>query len=132
MAFHFELVSPEKILFSGDVDSVVIPAGEGEMTIMGGHAPTMTSLRPGVVTVTRAGAAAERLFVRGGFADVSASGFILLAEQSLPLDKLDAAVLDGEIKNASEDVADAKDAEAKHRAETKLSQLRELKAALKI
>ena len=132
MAFHFELVSPEKILFKDEVESVVIPAGEGEMTIMSGHAPVMTALRPGVVTVAQAGGKSRRLFVRGGFADVSANGFILLAEQSLPLEELDAAALDREIQNASEDVADAKEQEAKQRAATRLAQLQELKTALKI
>ena len=132
MAFHFELVSPEKILFKDEVESVVIPAGEGEMTIMSGHAPVMTALRPGVVTVAQTGGKSRRLFVRGGFADVSANGFILLAEQSLPLEELDAAALDREIQNASEDVADAKEQEAKQRAATRLAQLQELKTALKI
>ena len=132
MAFHFELVSPEKVLFSDQVESVVIPAGEGEMTILEKHAPVMTALRPGVVTVAQSGGKSRKLFVRGGFADVNASGFILLAEQSIPLEELDAAAIDREIKNASEDLADAKDADGKLRAETRLAQMQELRAALKI
>lgn len=132
MAFHFELVSPEKILFKDEVESVVIPAGEGEMTILEKHAPVMTALRPGVVTVAQAGGKTRKLFVRGGFADVNAGGFTLLAEQSLPLEELDAAALDREIQNASEDVADAKEQEAKQRAATRLAQLQELKTALKM
>lgn len=132
MAFHFELVSPEKILFKDQVESVVIPASEGEMTILEKHAPIMTALRPGVVTVAQSGGKSRKLFVRGGFADVSADGFTLLAEQSLPLEDLDAAALDREIKDASEDVADAADAEARRRAETRLAQLQELRVALKI
>lgn len=132
MAFHFELVSPEKILFSDQVESVVIPASEGEMTILEKHAPLMTALRPGVVTLAQAGGKSRRLFVRGGFADVNANGFTLLAEQSLPLEELDAATIDREIKDAAEDAGDAKDQEARRRAETKLAQLQELKSALKI
>ncbi len=132
MAFHFELVSPEKILFSDQVESVVIPAAEGEMTILADHAPVMTALRPGVVTVASAGGKAQRLFVRGGFADISAAGFILLAEQSLPIEDLDSAAIDREIKDASEDADDAKEPEARRRAQLKLAQLQELKAALRI
>lgn len=132
MAFHFELVSPEKILFKDDVESVVIPAADGEMTILEKHAPVMTALRPGVVTVAQSGGKTRRMFVRGGFADVNPAGFTLLAEQSLPLEELDAAALDREIQNASEDVADAKEQDAKVRAATRLSQLQELKSALKM
>ncbi|MBL8589214.1 MAG: F0F1 ATP synthase subunit epsilon [Methylobacteriaceae bacterium] len=131
-AFHFELVSPERVLFSGDVESVVAPGADGDMTILKDHAPLMTTLRPGVVSVTDASGKSSKLFVRGGFADVNAKGFILLAEQALPLDQLDAAAIDREIRNASEDVADAKDGEAKRRAQEKLDQLSELKAALRI
>ena len=130
-AFHFELVSPEKVLFSGDVDSVVVPASEGDMTILKDHAPLMTTLRPGVVDVTTAGRT-QRLFVRGGFADINAGGFILLAEQALPLEQLDGAAIEREIRNATDDVADAKDAELKRRAQEKLDKLNELKAALRI
>ncbi|MBK9081294.1 MAG: F0F1 ATP synthase subunit epsilon [Rhizobiales bacterium] len=130
-AFHFELVSPEKVLFSGDVDSVVVPASEGDMTILKDHAPLMTTLRPGVVDVTTAGRT-QRLFVRGGFADINAGGFILLAEQALPLEQLDGAAIEREIRDAGDDVADAKDAELKRRAQEKLDKLNELKAALRI
>jgi F-type H+-transporting ATPase subunit epsilon len=83
MALHFELVSPAKLLFSGDVDSVVIPGSEGEMTILPQHAPLLTSLRPGVVVVTSA-TGAQRMFVRGGFAEVNPKGLTLLAERAIP------------------------------------------------
>ena len=84
MALHFELVSPAKLLFSGEVESVVIPGSEGEMTILPQHAPILTSLRPGVVVVSKVGAAAERIFVRGGFAEVNAKGLTVLAERAVP------------------------------------------------
>ena len=83
MALHFELVSPAKLLFSGDVDSVVIPGSEGEMTVLPQHAPILTSLRAGVVIVTSP-KGAERLFVRGGFAEVNAKGLTVLAERAIP------------------------------------------------
>jgi F-type H+-transporting ATPase subunit epsilon len=129
-AFHFELVSPEKLLFSGPVDSVVAPGADGHFTVLKDHAPVMTVLRPGVVTITEAPGKSERLFVRGGFADVSPKGFTILAEMAIPVAELDAAKIDSDIKDASEDVADAKTDEARRAASEKLAQLQEVKAAL--
>jgi F-type H+-transporting ATPase subunit epsilon len=81
---HFELVSPAKLLFSGDVDSVVIPGSEGEMTILVQHAPVLTSLRAGVLVVS-SGKGSERIFVRGGFAEVNPKGLTVLAERAIPV-----------------------------------------------
>ncbi len=131
-AFHFELVSPERLLYSGEVEAVVVPGVEGQFTVLKDHAPTMTTLKPGVVEVSESGAKAQRLFVRGGFADIAVSGLTILAEQAIPLDELDSAKLAQEIKNAEEDVADATLEEARRLASEKLDQLRELKAALGI
>jgi F-type H+-transporting ATPase subunit epsilon len=130
-AFQFELVAPERLLMSEAVDQVVVPGSEGYFTVLRGHAPFMSTLRPGVVDVTPAGGgAAERIFVRGGFADVNADGLTILAEQAIPLDEVDAALLAQEVKNAEEDVADAKDGATKDAAELKLQQLKEVQAAL--
>lgn len=131
-AFHFELVSPEKLLFSGDVDAVVVPGVEGQLTVLAAHAPLMTTLKPGVVDVVVGAGAGRKIFVRGGFADVSEKGLTILAEQALPLEELDAAALAQQIRNAEEDVADAALDEARRLAAEKLDQLRELKAALAI
>jgi F-type H+-transporting ATPase subunit epsilon len=128
-AFHFELVSPEKLLFSGDVDSVVAPGSDGQFTVLADHAPVMTTLKPGVVTYDAAGKT-EKLFVRGGFADVGATGFTILAEKAIPLAELDAGKIDADIKDAREDLADAKSDEAKRIAVEKLNQLLEIKGAL--
>ncbi len=128
-AFHFELVSPERLLFSGDVEAVVVPATEGQFTVLKDHAPTMATLKPGVVEVDLA-SGKQRLFVRGGFADVSASGLRILAEQAVPLEELDAARIEAEIKNAEEDMADAKSDETRRVAAEKIAQLHEAKAAL--
>lgn len=129
-AFHFELVSPEKLLFSGDVESVVAPGAEGQFTVLKDHAPVMTTLKAGVVTVAGGDGKLEKLFVRGGFADVNASGFTILAELALPLSEIDAAKLDGDIKNAKEDLSDAKTDAARLAASDKLAQLEEMRAAL--
>ena len=127
--FQFELVSPERLLLSGPVDQVVVPGSEGYFTVLKGHAPFMSTLRPGVVEVAR-GEGDMRIFVRGGFADVSTEGLTILAEQAIPLEEVDAAKLAEEVRNAEEDVADAKDGAAKDAAELTLNQLKEVQAAL--
>lgn len=129
-AFHFELVSPEKLLFSGDVESVVAPGAEGQFTVLKDHAPVMTTLKSGVVTVAGGNGKVEKLFVRGGFADVSASGFTILAETALPLSEIDVAKVDADIKNAKEDLADARTDEARRAAADKIAQLEEMRAAV--
>lgn len=129
-AFHFELVSPEKLLFSGDVESVVAPGAEGQFTVLKDHAPVMTTLKSGVVTVAGGDGKVEKLFVRGGFADVSATGFTILAELALPLSDIDVAKVDADIRNAKEDLADAKTDEARRAAADKVAQLEEMRAAI--
>jgi F-type H+-transporting ATPase subunit epsilon len=127
---HFELVSPARLLFSGDVASVAIPGTEGEMGIFPGHAPVLSTLRPGVVTVYRDQGQPEKIFVRGGFAEVNPKGLTVLAETAIPLAELDAAALARQVKNAEEDVADAKDDETRRRATENLEHLKALQAAL--
>ena len=129
--FHFELVSPDKLMFSGEAESVLVPGSEGDFVVLKDHAPVMASLRPGVVAYEDAHGKQTRIFVRGGFADVSASGLILLAETAIPEGEVDAAHLDQEIQNAEEDLADAPD-EQKRLWQEKLDRLRELKDAMKL
>jgi len=129
--FHFELVAPERLLISEPVDQVVVPGSEGYFAVLKGHAPFMSTMKPGVIDVTPAGGGAiQRLFVRGGFAEIGLNGLTILAEQAIPVEEVDAAVLAQEIKNASEDLADAKDGPARDAAELKLNQLREVQTAL--
>lgn len=127
---HFELVSPSRLLFSGDVASVIIPGTEGDMGILPGHAPVLSTLRPGVITVTRDAGEALKIFVRGGFAEVNPSGLTVLAETAIPLAELDAAVIAGQLRNAEEDLADAKDDETRRRASENLEHLKALQSAL--
>ena len=87
-AFQFELVSPERLLVSEQVESVVIPGAEGEMTVMANHAPTMTTIQPGVVTVTFADGKTDRYVVFGGFADILPTGCTLLAESAVHIDEI--------------------------------------------
>ena len=127
---HFELVSPARLLFSGDVASVTIPVSEGEMGIYPGHAPLLATLKPGVVTVFKDGGGSDRIFVRGGMVEVNPQGLTLLAEVAIPMAELDAAALARQIKNAEEDLADAKPGEAQRKATDTLNQLKALQSAL--
>ena len=127
--FQFDLVSPERLLLSEPVESVVVPGSEGYFTVLKGHAPFMSTLRPGVLDVTR-GNGTDRIFVRGGFADVNGDGLTILAEQAIPLAEVDAAMLAQAVRDAEEDVADAKDGAVKDIAELRLNQLKEVQAAL--
>ncbi len=131
-AFHFELVSPERLLFSGDVESVVVPGSDGDFQVMKNHALTMSTMRPGIVVVEENAAKSMRLFVRGGFAEVSDKGLTILAEEALAVEDLHAERIAAEIKNAEEDLSDAKTEDVKRDAAEKLAQLKELKAALGI
>ena len=87
-SFQLELVSPEKLLLSRKVDMVVFPAAEGEMGVLAGHAPMIVSLRGGVIAVHEGGQVTERLFVAGGFAEVSADRVTILADEATPLASL--------------------------------------------
>jgi F-type H+-transporting ATPase subunit epsilon len=127
---HFELVSPARLLFSGEVTSVTIPGTEGDMGIFAGHAPVLSTLRPGVVIVDKGQGQPDRIFVRGGFAEVNPQGLTLLAETAIPLADLDATALAQQVKDAEEDVADAKDDETRRKAVENLDHLKALQGAL--
>ena len=130
-SFQFELVAPEKLVYSGEVESVVIPGTEGEFTVLKDHAPLISAIRPGVIVVEKTAAAKLRFYVRGGFAEVAPSGLTILADQALPLEEVDAAKLDAEIESFEEEAAGAATDEARRVAAEKRDQLRELKAALR-
>lgn len=129
--FNFELVSPEKLLYSGAVDAVIAPGIEGEFTVLKDHAPFMTVLKPGVIEID-VGAKKEKLFVRGGFADVAPTGCTILADYAVPLADLSAATLDADIQAAESELQLAKGNETHRLAQEKRDQLRELKAALRL
>jgi F-type H+-transporting ATPase subunit epsilon len=127
---HFNLVSPEKELFSGDVDMVEAPGAEGMFGVLPHHAPFMTVLLPGVVKV-KSGADEKRIFVRGGFAEVTPLGLTILAEEAIPVADLSAAMIAERIKWAEQDVTDADTTtDTRLAAEETLARLKELQAAL--
>jgi F-type H+-transporting ATPase subunit epsilon len=127
--FHFDLVSPEKLLFSGDVTQVDVPGEEGDFGVMAGHAPFVAIMKPGVLTVYGDGAP-RRIVVHGGFAEIGPTGLTVLAEEATPVEEIDAATLAQSIKDAEEDVNDAVDAATLDKARTRLEHLRTLKGAL--
>ena len=127
--FHFDLVSPAKLLFSGEVDQVDVPGSEGDFGVLAGHAPLIATLRPGILVIFRE-AGELRVVVNGGFAEVSPAGLTVLADMAVPVDEFDREVLTGEIKDTEEDVADAKDDRQRDKLAHKLEQLKALQMAL--
>ena len=127
--FKFELVSPEKLLFSGNVEQVLVPGAEGDMTIMAKHAPLITTLRPGLLEIDFPDGSRQRFFARGGFAEVIPAGLTVLAERAINLDDLDRTQLAQDISDAEEDVADLT-GEAKDKAQMTLEHLRQVQSVL--
>jgi F-type H+-transporting ATPase subunit epsilon len=101
---HFELVSPEKLVFSGEVEQVDVPGLEGDFGVLAGHAPYVSTLRPGILTVRAAGGD-QKIVVLGGFAEVSAQGLTVLAELAESVEDLDRAVIAAHIKEMEERIA---------------------------
>ena len=91
--FHFELVSPERLLSTGNVAMVVVPGAEGDFGVLPGHAPLMSTIRPGAIAIYEAefNTPTRRIFVDGGFAEVSATGLTILAENATPVGDIDPA-----------------------------------------
>jgi F-type H+-transporting ATPase subunit epsilon len=112
----FELVSPERLLFSEDVESVVIPGTEGDFGVLPGHARLVSTIRPGVISIFQNGKVTERIFVEGGFAEVAGEGCTVLAEHALPVSEIQREQAQQAIQDAREDVEDAKDEEARKEA----------------
>ena len=127
---HFELVSPAKLLFSGNVAAVTLPGTEGEMTIMPMHAPVLVTLRPGIITVAKDGGATDKMFVRGGFAEVNAKGLTVLAETAIAMADFNANALAAQISSAENEVTAALEGEAKRKAMENLDHLRGLQGAV--
>jgi len=124
----FDLVSPERLLISDRADMVTIPATEGYMGVMAGHAPVVTTLRHGMIDVSNDGTN-TRFFIRGGFAEINAAKINVLAEAAIPMTEMDIAVIDQQIRDAEEDLVAAQtDAERQKISET-LDDLRLVRAA---
>ncbi|MBW8638609.1 F0F1 ATP synthase subunit epsilon [Hoeflea sp. WL0058] len=129
-SFNFELVSPEQLLLSEAVSQVIIPGSDGEMTVMAHHAPTMTTIKPGIVSVTTDSGENQRYVVFGGFADILPDGCTLLAESAVRVEDIDHEALKQRIQDTREDLADAKTDADKTRIAEHLNHLETLQNAV--
>jgi F-type H+-transporting ATPase subunit epsilon len=125
----FALVSPEREVFNGEVDHVVVPGSEGEFGVMPNHASVMSVIKPGALRVIDGGGE-RRIFVNGGFADVTPEGLTVLAEDALDLADVNAADLEQQLKDAAEDLRDANTDTKRETASKALARLEAIKAAL--
>ena len=123
--FKFELVSPERILLSVDADQVVVPGADGDFAVLVGHAPVITTLRPGIIDVT-AGGTRKRLFVKSGFAEVDPARLTVLAQKAYEVDDMTPAIVAEELKTAEAELAAAKDDNAKMMADALVTELKRL------
>lgn len=118
---EFELVSPEKLLTSQPVDMVVVPGTEGDFGVLAGHAPMISTVRPGVIDVYEGDRVVDRVFVAGGFAEVTETRCTVLAEQAMPLADIDRGKAEQEVRDLSEDLDDAKSDAERAGVEAKLA-----------
>ena len=126
----FELVSPERLLISEEVDMIEVPGDEGDFGVLIRHAPMISTLRPGVIKVHDGGSVTERIFVAGGFAEVTPARCTVLAEEALPIGDIDRAATELRLSNARDDLLDAKDDAQKAACEREIKVAEEmLKAA---
>ena len=124
--FHFDLVSPEKLLFSGEVDQVDVPGTEGDFGVLAGHAPAVSALRPGIMTVY-AGGNAQRMVVLGGFAEVSADGKLtVLADLADSVEDFNRDVLAERIAAQEEKIKEMESGNALDRAIERLDHFKQV------
>jgi len=105
MPVHLEIVSPEKLLLSRDVDMVVIPAAEGDMGVLEGHAPMVVTLRGGVVSLYEGDRVTDTLFVAGGFAEVTPEGCTVLAPEAMPINEIERTTAETRLRDAEEAIS---------------------------
>jgi len=127
--FPFDLASPARLVFSGEVEQVDVPGAEGDFGVLAGHAPMISALRPGILTI-REGGGAKRLYVRDGFAEVNASGLTVLAEFATPVEELDSGEIQKEIEAAEVRLTEAKEGNARDKAAERVDQLKQVRTQL--
>lgn len=126
--FELELVSPEKLLLSRQVEMVIIPAAEGDMGVLAGHAPMIVALQGGVISVRDNGQETERMFVRGGFADVGPTRVTILADDATPVADLSRAEADRLIAEAEQDYQAAAGGDAPEKRDAAMARLLAMRA----
>lgn len=125
----FELVSPERLLESSEADMVVVPGSEGDFGVLPGHAPIISTLRPGVIEVHDGGTVRQRIMVTGGFAEVSNDRLTVLVEEAMPLAEVSVDQLEGMLRKSMDALAEASDATARESAEKQVLTAQELRRA---
>jgi len=118
---EFELVSPEKLLVSEPVDMVVVPGEDGDFGVLHQHAPFISAVRPGVISVHNGGKVTEQIFVSGGFAEVTPARCTVLAEQAVAVAEIDRSAAEQQLRDAREDLGDAKDEQERGLAERRIA-----------
>jgi F-type H+-transporting ATPase subunit epsilon len=127
--FHLDLVSPEKLLFAGEVDQVDVPGSEGDFGVLAGHAPLIATLRPGILVIYREGTVVN-IVVNGGFAEVSPKGLTVLADMAVLAENFDPTVLADEISTTEADAATAADGARRDKLAHRVDQLKALQQTL--
>ena len=116
----FELVSPERLVVSMPVDMVVVPGGEGDFGVLPGHAPLIASVRPGVIEIYEGRQVSDRIFVAGGFAEVTSERCTVLAEAAMRVSDIDVGAAESDLRSAEIDLADADDETSRADAERRV------------
>jgi F-type H+-transporting ATPase subunit epsilon len=127
--FTFELVTPERVLMSAPVEQVLVPGADGDFTVFSGHAPVVSTLRPGVIEAKAADGKLTRIYVRGGFCEVSPDSLTVLAEKASNADTLTGDALASELKAAEADLASATSDDARWAANSAIERLKSLNKA---
>ncbi|GBU18479.1 MULTISPECIES: F0F1 ATP synthase subunit epsilon [Methylobacterium] len=128
--FQFDFVGPERVLYSGQVEAVQIPGTEGEMTVLPGHAPVLTSLKVGVIVVTERQNAGKRIFVQGGFADIGPTGVTVIAERAAPVEEVTPETINRDIEAVELQRDASEDPKVREALNGQIVQLQESKIAL--
>ena len=118
---EFELVSPERLLVSEPVDMVVVPGAEGDFGVLPRHSLLISGVRTGVIQIWNGNAVTDRIFVAGGFCEVTGERCTVLAEEAVRVDDIDRGAVETELKNLREDAADAKTPEERSAAEARIA-----------
>ena len=128
---HFELVAPERVLFSGEVEAVMLPGSEGDMTVLPGHAPLMAMLKTGFVQITDHKDDGRRVLIRGGFAEINQQGVTVLAENARPVEEVTPETIAKEIEAIEIRWDATEDPKLRQELEGAVAQLKEAREALK-
>ncbi len=127
---HFDLVAPEARIFQGAVDMVVVPGVEGDFGVLAGHAPFMSTIRSGAISI-HDGADVRRTFIHGGFAEVTPDGLTILAEEAIDLTEVDPAEVERQLTEAREDLGQARDDDETREAQNRIDKFEALMAVIR-